>query len=220
MHLRASPIPSVRSLGYRSPAQALAVCVFIFALLSSFILWWRTSGGGHAVESSSGSAQDWPSPCDIRRGIMMKCMQEVASPLTESRTTLTLPPNIATVHPVTPYNISTALASYPRSGNTWLRTLVEKATGHLTSSLYCDRHLRRTFRSECDKTNRWLVKTHYPVTSLRRFPDPQSHFRRFDRVGRTRGQWHLPLAWNMAQMYMFGSSILALTGHSCRAQSL
>lgn len=43
----------------------------------------------------------------------------------------------------------TALASYPRSGNTFTRLLIERATGWHTSSLYCDRELARAFDGEC-----------------------------------------------------------------------
>ena len=53
----------------------------------------------------------------------------------------------------------TALVSYPRSGNTWLRTLVEKSTGYRTSSIYCDRYLY-LFQSECNHQNPFLIKTH------------------------------------------------------------
>lgn len=81
-----------------------------------------------------------------------------------------------------PLNVSTVLSSYPRSGNTWLRGLIEKSTGFLTSSMYCDHKLRETFAAECKKSNRWLVKAHYPVNAVKRFPDPQVLWRRFDRV--------------------------------------
>lgn len=43
----------------------------------------------------------------------------------------------------------TALASFPRSGNTFTRELVERATNHQTSTVaYCDRALRNTFVGE------------------------------------------------------------------------
>lgn len=90
----------------------------------------------------------------------------------------------AQVKPITSSqaNLSTALASFPRSGNTWVRTLVEKATGYSTSSLYCDKHLRKTFKSECNRQTKFLVKTHYPVNFISHTPDPQKHFHRFHRV--------------------------------------
>ena len=36
-----------------------------------------------------------------------------------------------------------ALASFPGSGNTWVRGLLQKASGYCTGSLYCDTDLRR-----------------------------------------------------------------------------
>jgi hypothetical protein len=73
----------------------------------------------------------------------------------------------------------TALATYPRSGNTYIRSLIERATGfrtryvvanasrprltRLNSSVYCDRVLQQTFLGECSDEG-FLRKTHYPVT--------------------------------------------------------
>jgi hypothetical protein len=73
------------------------------------------------------------------------------------------------------------LTSFPRSGNTFLRALVEKSSGYLTSSVYCDKRLSNTFTSECNKTNRWLIKTHFPVNTLIHWPDPQKNFHKYDR---------------------------------------
>lgn len=47
----------------------------------------------------------------------------------------------------------TALASFPRSGNTWLRYMIEQATGRQTGSIYSDRILPRS-------TEGIVVKTH------------------------------------------------------------
>lgn len=41
-------------------------------------------------------------------------------------------------------NLRTALASFPRSGNTWVRFLLEKAVGQLCGSIYKDRIMPRT----------------------------------------------------------------------------
>ena len=50
-------------------------------------------------------------------------------------------------------------ASYPRSGNTFTRLLIERATGWHTSSLYCDRELARAFDGECARRKTdFLVK--------------------------------------------------------------
>ena len=62
------------------------------------------------------------------------------------------------LHPFHDKTKATALASYPRSGNTWMRVLLEKSTGYGTSSVYCEEI--RLFRFECDKSNLFLIKTH------------------------------------------------------------
>lgn len=64
------------------------------------------------------------------------------------------------LHPDLDLLPSTILASFPRTGNSWLRSLVEKAIGYGTSSMYCDTRL--AFRWECESNNRFLMKTHYP----------------------------------------------------------
>ncbi|KAL3889979.1 hypothetical protein ACJMK2_002291 [Sinanodonta woodiana] len=62
----------------------------------------------------------------------------------------------------------TALASYPGSGNTWTRHLIQQATGFATGSVYCDSRLFPSFKTgECVfdgraivvKTHRWGEKT-------------------------------------------------------------
>lgn len=59
----------------------------------------------------------------------------------------------------------TAFASFPRSGNTYTRELVERATGFRTSSSYCDPALRKAFLGECSRGNGsyFFRKTHYPA---------------------------------------------------------
>ena len=42
----------------------------------------------------------------------------------------------------------TALVSFPGSGNTWLRYLLEQATGIYTGSIYCDHSLKALFPGE------------------------------------------------------------------------
>lgn len=56
----------------------------------------------------------------------------------------------------------TALASYPGSGNTWVRSLLEKATGICTGSYSCDMSLRFAgFTGEgIQSSNVIVVKTH------------------------------------------------------------
>ena len=56
-----------------------------------------------------------------------------------------------------------ALASFPGSGNTWVRGLIQGVTGLCTGAIYCDRMLRRTgFPGESIRSGIVLVvKTHH-----------------------------------------------------------
>ncbi|GAA6039819.1 hypothetical protein JCM8097_004238 [Rhodosporidiobolus ruineniae] len=66
-----------------------------------------------------------------------------------------------------PYRTSTRtiFASYPRSGNSYLRSLIERSTGYQTSSVYCDKGLQETFVGECDHSLNFFVKSHFPALS-------------------------------------------------------
>jgi len=58
-----------------------------------------------------------------------------------------------------------ALASFHGSGNTWLRYLLEQATGIFTGSIYCDELLKKTFPGEFIVSgNVVAVKTHHADT--------------------------------------------------------
>jgi hypothetical protein len=78
------------------------------------------------------------------------------------------------------------LATYPRSGNHWMRYLIEEATGIATSSVYCDpdpEHLLSSFpwggfcvdggyegsRRYPQENELVVVKTHFPVALLSHF---------------------------------------------------
>ncbi len=82
------------------------------------------------------------------------------------------------------------LASFPRSGNHWVRFLVEEATHIATSSLYRDGdfpHLRKVFpwggfcpdhgyNGQCrypTQNDPVLLKTHYPIYLKKIDPDPK-----------------------------------------------
>ena len=56
-----------------------------------------------------------------------------------------------------------ALASFPGSGNTWVRGLIQGVTGLCTGAIYCDRMLRKTgFPGESIRSGIMLVvKTHH-----------------------------------------------------------
>ncbi|GAA5902436.1 hypothetical protein JCM6882_002753 [Rhodosporidiobolus microsporus] len=79
-------------------------------------------------------------------------------------------------------NIRTGFVSYPRSGNSYLRSLLERATGYQTSSIYCDRGLERTFLGECDHHQRFFVKTHYPALPRVIKPSDNSYYKQFDQA--------------------------------------
>ncbi|KAF8057273.1 Wscd1 [Scenedesmus sp. PABB004] len=59
---------------------------------------------------------------------------------------------------------TTALMTFPGSGNTWVRHIIETLTGYHTSSVYCDKSLQPVFTAECDDSYMWdksiAVKTH------------------------------------------------------------
>lgn len=57
----------------------------------------------------------------------------------------------------------TALVSYPRSGNSWTRNLLQKASGYLTSSIYHDLSLVKNMPGELFQDDKFLVKTHFPL---------------------------------------------------------
>jgi hypothetical protein len=71
------------------------------------------------------------------------------------------------LYPYQKYIKATALVSFPRSGNTWVRTLIEKSTGYRTSSIYCDRGLA-SLQSECSRSNVFLIKTHRSMNTINR----------------------------------------------------
>ncbi|WIA21900.1 hypothetical protein OEZ85_004270 [Tetradesmus obliquus] len=54
--------------------------------------------------------------------------------------------------------------TFPGSGNTWVRHIIETLTGYHTSSVYCDKFLQPVFKAECDDSFNWdksiAVKTH------------------------------------------------------------
>lgn len=61
----------------------------------------------------------------------------------------------------------TALVSFPGSGNTWMRYLIEQATGVFTGSVYCDRELKVVHPGEhVNSANVIVVKTHQAEATL------------------------------------------------------
>ena len=67
------------------------------------------------------------------------------------------PMAVSTSHPLV------ALVSLPGSGNTWVRGLLEQATGYCTGSMWCDPILRaKRFCAEGVRSNTLVVKNHDP----------------------------------------------------------
>ena len=61
----------------------------------------------------------------------------------------------------------TALVSFPGSGNTWMRYLIEQATGVFTGSVYCDKGLKVVHPGEhIASGNVIVVKTHQAEATL------------------------------------------------------
>ncbi|XP_072172244.1 sialate:O-sulfotransferase 2-like [Diadema setosum] len=67
-----------------------------------------------------------------------------------------------------------ALNSYPGSGNTWLRYLIERATGISTGSIYCDKALKKGgFVGECKRATcgcTVVVKIHHIDGRFKAYP--------------------------------------------------
>ncbi|TNY20318.1 UAA transporter family-domain-containing protein [Rhodotorula diobovata] len=86
-----------------------------------------------------------------------------------------------------PYDtkLRTGFVSYPRSGNSYLRSLIERATGYQTSSIYCDKGLQRTFLGECDHKSNFFIKSHFPALPKVISPDDKrfaDFYRSYDQV--------------------------------------
>ncbi|KAI6659139.1 WSC domain-containing protein 2-like [Oopsacas minuta] len=64
--------------------------------------------------------------------------------------------------PANKSNNITALISFPGSGNTWMRQIIEEATGIYTGAIYCDKGLKRAgFLGEgISSTSVLAIKTH------------------------------------------------------------
>ncbi|KAM0753563.1 hypothetical protein T439DRAFT_322458 [Meredithblackwellia eburnea MCA 4105] len=60
----------------------------------------------------------------------------------------------------------TILASYPRSGNSHLRSLVQRSTGYVSGSTYCDAEIAEALIGECNSTDKFFFKSHFPSGQL------------------------------------------------------
>lgn len=71
---------------------------------------------------------------------------------------------------------SIALASFPGSGNTWLRYLIEQGSRIYTGSWYEDKHLNKTYIGEGVRNSSVVViKTHYPCDGCWNYMPPYNH---------------------------------------------
>lgn len=110
----------------------------------------------------------------LRHPDAQKLRQMVQSYKKDNETAISCKLKNTKLHPYYTVIKFTALASYPRSGNTWLRTLIEKSTGYQTSSVYCDTSLS-SFKAECFQSNLFLMKTHEENTSVAIQNRPKSY---------------------------------------------
>ncbi|KAM0754731.1 hypothetical protein T439DRAFT_377165 [Meredithblackwellia eburnea MCA 4105] len=78
----------------------------------------------------------------------------------------------------------TVLASYPRSGNSLLRSLVQRTTGYASGSMYCDQELVGALVGECNNTDFFFYKSHFPSGGLLNAQVQQNpnYWRSFDQV--------------------------------------
>ncbi|KAM0753607.1 hypothetical protein T439DRAFT_322502 [Meredithblackwellia eburnea MCA 4105] len=78
----------------------------------------------------------------------------------------------------------TVLASYPRSGNSLLRSLVQRATGYVSGSMYCDQELVKALVGECNNTDFFFYKSHFPSGALwgAQIQQNPNYWRSFDQV--------------------------------------
>ncbi|KAK4046027.1 hypothetical protein OIV83_006416 [Microbotryomycetes sp. JL201] len=83
-----------------------------------------------------------------------------------------------------PYNgtIKTGFVSFPRSGNSYMRSLVERATSYQTSSVYCDLGLAKTFLGECDHDATFFIKTHFPALPRVYTSARADYYKQYDQV--------------------------------------
>lgn len=82
-----------------------------------------------------------------------------------------------------PYDakLTTGFVSYPRSGNSFVRSLIERTSNFQTSSIYCDGSLLQTFKGECDHEAKFFVKDHAAPTGDMWWADAD-HIRHYDQV--------------------------------------
>ena len=139
-------------------------------------------GEGQGQDPRDGEAAPAPAPAPAPPG---GPSPEAATPETAAREDTTPPPvdpesrgDCALPPPAflpgdgssSPKHPATALASYPGSGSTLTRLLLELATGYHTGSVYGDRTLLENpahpFLGEYHRTNVTVVKTHFPAGSV------------------------------------------------------
>lgn len=113
-----------------------------------------------------------------------------------------------------------ALASLPGSGNTWVRGLLETATGMCTGAVYCDISLRVTgFTGEFVRSGSTLVvKTHenVPIWVGSRFPRylSENHGRYGSAIFIIRNPFRALIAeWNRKVANNFRSRTISLDSH-------
>ncbi|KAM0753580.1 hypothetical protein T439DRAFT_322476 [Meredithblackwellia eburnea MCA 4105] len=154
------PLPLPRLIGI-----SLLLTVLIFLAISQH----ETSTYHQAIHTASKWAQRITSPSSSSSSLEPTA-EECAS----------LPP--LQFHPNPAYR--TILASYPRAGNSMLRSLVQESTGYISGSRYCDFELSEVLIGECNATDKFFYKSHFPSGHLYgvQMRENPNYWKSFDQV--------------------------------------
>lgn len=106
----------------------------------------------HSTDALPPASMDDPRP--------LRAVKEGASNWTQDLLTLSNPDcqNYNYTATLPPTTTRTGFMSFPRSGNSYVRSLVEATSGYQTSSIYCDPILLKTFLGECNHANKFMIK--------------------------------------------------------------
>ena len=108
-----------------------------------------------------------------------------------------------------------ALASFPGSGNTWVRGLLQNITGICTGGIYCDPTLRRNgYPGECIRSGVVLVvKTHQTTPWW-----TGNHYKKSDASKYFAKTWHIPVY--SSAIFLMRNPFEALVAEWNRLQTL
>ena len=133
------------------------------------LLWVASLGGRDPFRGQSViPIQGWDSLKETMKGRYLECMpKERSLNIAFNMSSSEVSPCRKSLRFLNGGRAVTALASFPGSGNTWVRYLLEQVTGVLTGSIYCDRDLKAFFTGEfVTSSNVLAVKTHSAATRV------------------------------------------------------